>query len=87
MSTASPGYKFVILFTLPSGQHYAAGAEGDNFQLIPVEEDGCLRGVLAWDTTEDVKSWINNFRKENGEKVYKKFMSFKPKIGQVIISQ
>lgn len=80
---AKPGFKFVLVFTLPSGSKFVAGDNDGFFALIPIS-DGIVRGAIAWDCTDDVVKWIEVFKKENGAEAWKKIMrELNPEIGQV----
>jgi len=86
---AKIGHKFVLLFTFPSGKKYAAGQIDGHFAFIPIEEDGILRGVIAWDDSNDFKLWMDSFIETiGGESEWAKLRaSLKPDIGQVKIAQ
>lgn len=84
---AKPGFKFILTFTLPSGLKFAAGEHEGNLALVPIEEDGVLRGVLAWNSSDDVRAWLKFFKDKNDKEVWKKFKKLKPSMGQVKVAQ
>lgn len=83
---ARDGFKFVMVLTLPDGVKCAVGEHEDMIALIPIDETGNLRGVIAWDSYDEVREWLKRFREQNGESNFKLWMSFKPEIGEVVIA-
>ena len=83
---AKEGYKFVLVFTLPSGTKLAAGCKEGKFALIKIEEDGILRDVIAWDDSDDFNMWSVGFKNKAPE-AWLQMMEMSPILGQVKISQ
>lgn len=55
--------KYIVGFVLPSGARMAAANCEGSFALTPVNPDGSVYGIMAWDTREDAQKWLSEFRK------------------------
>ena len=84
---AKPGFRFIITFTLPSGLKLAMGEHQGSMALIPIDESGYLRKVLAWPSMDEVMKFLKDFEKTNGKEAIAKLKSLKMDIGQVKIAQ
>jgi hypothetical protein len=84
---AKPGCMYVLTFTFPSGNRYAAGEVDGKFAFVEIPPDGRLRGVLAWKDIVEFEMWLSNFKTNIGEVKWSNLMTLRPEIGQVKIAQ
>lgn len=84
---ARDGHRFILVVTLPSNEKYALGSIDGNIALTPLQQEGVLRGLIAWECTDSMNEWLEAFRAMNGELNWQKWISLNPEIGEVRLTQ
>lgn len=74
--------KWILIFTFPNGQRFAASQKDGYFCIVPII-DGKFKGAMGWDTAMEVKEFLMAFRKEVGDEEFKKWWSLRPEARKV----
>jgi len=75
--------KYMLVFTLPSGAKLAASEFKGKFALTPIQEDGSIKNVMAWETVEELHKFWKDFTSKMDNTTKYNFRNLKPAIHEV----
>lgn len=79
--------KYILQFTLPSGQRMAAtGIEG-KFALTPIFENKVKGLILVWDTPAEVHQFVKELRKTAPPEEFEKLWKMHPDVVSIVMTQ
>lgn len=85
-SKESSSRKYILEFTMPSGNKMAAtGIEG-KFALSPISENGAKGTFLVWDTPQEIHEFLAHL-KAQGSPFFKRIMMLRPEIKKVVFTE
>lgn len=72
--------KWILKFTLPTGEVYCASAINGNFALVPANGSK-FKNAISWNSATEAKEWFfKKFQVTAGPEIFSKMMLLKPEV-------